>query len=179
MRVASHRESGPRCAELANVSAVCREGEVVRFGRLRSPRKKSRAREAWAPRARVPSVPRSRWWPQAWRQGVVPCQSPVCDRDLASPLDTKLVPESVGVGLRGPRGDSERCADLVVRATCGDELDHLTLALCDRRGSVDQGAVHGVDANTGQVHQPLAERCISLRTPKYRRLTRELQRPSR
>src|SRR5690348_12075848 len=63
----------------------------------------------------------------AARQRVVARQDPVCQRDLPSLSHAQLEPERVAMRLRGARRDPKCPADLVIRATRGDQLDHLLL----------------------------------------------------
>jgi hypothetical protein len=53
------------------------------------------------------------------------------------------------VRLRGPRRDAEAPRDLLVRASGGDQLDHLKLPIRDHRRPLVQDCDHGGDANNG------------------------------
>jgi hypothetical protein len=55
------------------------------------------------------------------------------------------------VSLRGPRRDAEAPRDLVVRASGGDQLDHLKLPIRDHRRPLVQDCDHGGDANNGRL----------------------------
>jgi uncharacterized caspase-like protein len=51
------------------------------------------------------------------------------------------------VSLRGARRDAEAASDFLVRATVGDQLDHLTLPIRDDGRALMQDFDHGGDGN--------------------------------
>jgi uncharacterized caspase-like protein len=57
--------------------------------------------------------------------------------------------EHVRVSLRSARRDAEAASDFLVRATAGDQLDHLTLPIRDDGRALMQDFDHGSDANNG------------------------------
>src|SRR5215208_3431259 len=123
-------------------------------------------KRACARRRAVPAEPRPRGHVrqspeplglEALREGIPPSPSAVRRRNLSSPRDAELLTKRVRMRLRGARRDSEALADFVVRASCRNELDHLPLALGDRRSVVTNRAEHGRDANSGSVRRLLTE----------------------
>lgn len=92
----------------------------------------------------APAVGRSRL--EASCERVVTGDGSVRHGDLSPPGDTQLLAQNVRMSLRRSRGNTEPLADFVVRATCGDQLDHLTLPLGDRREGFAECVFHGLDA---------------------------------
>ncbi len=82
----------------------------------------------------VPLVPRADSdRPEASRKGVFACEEPVGDWDLAPPGDAELLPKHIAMCLGGSRRDAQSLADLLVRATGGNQLDDLKLPWGDAR----------------------------------------------
>lgn len=77
----------------------------------------------------APAVGRSRL--EASCEWVVAGDGSVRHRDLSPPGHTQLLAQNVRMSLRRSGGNAEPLAYLVVRATCGDQLDHLTLPVGD------------------------------------------------
>ena len=76
------------------------------------------------PQARVPSAPRTAWErPEAFRQGIAPCQESVGDGNLTPSRDAELLAEDVAVGLDRSGRDAELLSDLLVGIAGSDELD--------------------------------------------------------
>jgi class 3 adenylate cyclase len=64
------------------------------------------------------------------------------------------------VSLRCARRDAEAASDFLVRATAGDQLDHLTLPIRDDGRALMQDFDHGGDANNGSSRSLLPARRI-------------------
>ena len=95
-------------------------------------------------------------------EGVFPRERPEGSGDLSPPGDAELLSKDVAVRLRRPWRDAEPDADLFIRATPGDQLDHLELPLSqDERRVV--GSAHGDETTLARARQPLADRSI----PRY------------
>jgi hypothetical protein len=63
-------------------------------------------------------------------------------RNLPPTRHAELLPQDVAVRLRGPRGDPETLAHLVVRAACSDEMDDLPLTFGEIRRTVRERMGH-------------------------------------
>src|SRR5690348_15465707 len=86
---------------------------------------------------------------EAGCQWVVAGRGAVGGRDLPPAGDAELLAQDVRMSLGRPRRDAEAIADLLVRATCRDQLDDLPLAGRDRRNRALEGLVHhGRDATS-------------------------------
>src|ERR671936_25649 len=102
------------------------------------------------PQARLPSVPRSRWSrPEALGEGVAAGERSIRARDLAAAGATELLSKDVGVSLGGSRRDAETTRHLIVRASSGDQLDHLKLPIRDHRRPLVHDCDHDGEANNG------------------------------
>jgi hypothetical protein len=66
-------------------------------------------------------------------EGVAAGQRSIRAWDLPTSGATELLTEHVGVGLRRTRRDAETASDLLIRASGGDQLDHLTLPIRNNR----------------------------------------------
>ncbi len=93
---------------------------------------------------------------EAFGQGIVPRELPVCGRDLAPSCHTELLAQDIRVSLRRPGGDPEAGSHLLVRATGGDKFHDLALPLSDRWRWV-HGVVHADEPNAARVGVPSAE----------------------
>jgi hypothetical protein len=94
-----------------------------------------------------------RWSPSVRRAGrrrskavlewVFAGQESICDRNLSTPGDTKLLAKHIAVRLGRARGDAESFANLLVRAASRDQFDHLELPLRNLGRDLRQRLPHG------------------------------------
>lgn len=137
--------------------------------RCRGPRcpKGLRACDPVGPQARVPSVPRRRVSrSEALCEGIAPGDGSIRAWNLPTSRATELLPEHIRVCLRGSRRDAEPLCDLVVRASGGDQLDHLKLPIGDDGRSLMQDCDHGDEANSAIERRLLTLRRVFPYTPE-------------
>ena len=98
----------------------------------------------------MPSVPRSGWsCSEALGEGVPAGEGSVRAGDLPTARTAELLPQDVRVSLCGSRRNAETPRYLIVRASGGDQLDHLKLPICDHRRPLMQDCDHAGEANSG------------------------------
>src|SRR4051794_18458134 len=68
---------------------------------------------------------------EAFCQRVFAGQEAICQGDLAAARDAELLAEGVAMCLRRARRDAQLGAELLVRQSLGDQLDHLPLPVGD------------------------------------------------
>ena len=97
--------------------------------------------------------------PEASRKRVFPGEQSVSDRNLPTPGDAEL-PEHVAMCLGGSWRDAQPLADLLVRATRGDQLDDLELTRCDARRDLMSASCMQAKLTTHDARGLLTERRI-------------------
>jgi hypothetical protein len=74
---------------------------------------------------------------------VVAGQASIRDWKLPATTHAELLTKYIAMRLHRSGGDAEPLSDLVIRATGGDEDDHLALPVSDRRTPLSRCVRHG------------------------------------